>query len=166
MNEPFEFRISRVFDIERERMFELWTRAEHLTHWFGPKETELFACHNDLTVGGMMLYGMRAENGDEHWGRWVYREITPPRRLVFVVSFANAEGEVVRNPWSIDWPLLTLSVVTFEAVGSQTRVTVVWTPLDATDTERRSFEEGSESMGQGWSGTYDQLEAYVQRLGS
>ena len=28
--------ITRVFRAPRERVFEAWTRAEHLVHWFGP----------------------------------------------------------------------------------------------------------------------------------
>jgi hypothetical protein len=34
-------------------------------------------------------------------------------------------------------------------------------PYDATEAERRVFEDGAESMQAGWSGTLDRLEAYL-----
>ena len=30
--------LTRVFDAPRARVFECWTRAEHLQHWFGPNQ--------------------------------------------------------------------------------------------------------------------------------
>jgi uncharacterized protein YndB with AHSA1/START domain len=38
---------------------------------------------------------------------------------------------------------------------------VSWIPHEATETERNTFDEGRESMKQGWGGTLDQLEAYL-----
>jgi hypothetical protein len=39
---------------------------------------------------------------------------------------------------------------------------VQWVPVDAsTDIERRTFDEGRDSMQQGWSGTFEQLESYL-----
>jgi len=55
-----------------------------------------------------------------------------------------------------------LTKVTFEAQGGKTRVTVQWVPVDAsTDIERKTFDEGRDSMKQGWSGTFEQLESYL-----
>ena len=55
-----------------------------------------------------------------------------------------------------------LTKVTCEAQGGKTRVTVQWVPVDAsTDIERKTFDEGRDSMKQGWSGTFEQLESYL-----
>jgi uncharacterized protein YndB with AHSA1/START domain len=55
-----------------------------------------------------------------------------------------------------------LAQVTFEEQGRKTKVTVQWVPVDAsTDIERRTFDEGRDSMKQGWSGTFEQLESYL-----
>ena len=42
-----------------------------------------------------------------------------------------------------------------------TRVTVEWIPYNATDEERKTFEGGRDGMKQGWTGTFDQLDAYL-----
>jgi uncharacterized protein YndB with AHSA1/START domain len=97
------------------------------------------------------------------WGRFTYREIVPPARIVFVSSFSDAEGGLTRHPMSPDWPQQMLTTVTFTEEGDQTRFTVEWVPIDPSEEERRTFERGRDSMKQGWSGTFEQLEAYLAK---
>lgn len=158
-----EFVISRRFDVPRELMFRVWTERDHLVHWWGPKGAEVFSCTNDFREGGIMHYGMRMPGHGEVWGRWVYREIAPPARLVFISSFSNPEGELARHPFSDEWPWQLLSTITFEEQDGGTMVTVRWSPYDATDAERATFEAGRDSMFGGWSGTFDQLSEYLAK---
>jgi uncharacterized protein YndB with AHSA1/START domain len=51
--------------------------------------------------------------------------------------------------------------VEFSSVGGKTKVSIRWIPHEASEAERRTFEEGRPSMQQGWGGTLDQLEAYL-----
>lgn len=157
-----EFVISRLFHVPRERMFELWTTRDHLMRWFSPKGVKMFACTNDLRPGGIMHYGLRTADGIEYWGRWLYREIAPPVRLVFVLSFSDPQAGVTRNPWNARWPQQTLSTITFDDEDGSTRVTVSSVPYEATEEERAAFEAGFNSMHIGWGGTLDQLEDYVE----
>jgi uncharacterized protein YndB with AHSA1/START domain len=62
---------------------------------------------------------------------------------------------------SPDWPQQILSTVEFEAQGGKTKITVRWIPVEATALERKTFEDGRDSMKQGWTGTFEQLGAYV-----
>jgi uncharacterized protein YndB with AHSA1/START domain len=105
---------------------------------------------------------MTAPDGKDVWGRFTYREIKAPERLVFIVSFSDPKGGVTRHPWSPNWPLETLSTVTFEQQGGKTKVSVQWIPADsATEMERKTFDEGRDGMKQGWGGTMDQFAAYL-----
>jgi uncharacterized protein YndB with AHSA1/START domain len=164
--EDFEFVISRTFPVTRERMFALWTEAGHLQHWFGPAGCTISYCENDYRVGGLMRYGLSWDQSHDLHGRWVYREIVPPERLVFVVSFTDADGKVIRHPLDDDWPLHILSTVEFEAAGEQTKVTVRWRAVDATAVEQRAFSDGRDSMRQGWTGTFERLETYLSDRGA
>ncbi|HUP50170.1 MAG TPA: SRPBCC domain-containing protein [Thermoanaerobaculia bacterium] len=157
-----EFVITRLFDTSREVVFEAWTECEHLMRWWGPKGFKMLSCKNDVRPGGEFLYGMRAPDGSEIWGKWTYREVDRPERLVFIVSFADPAGNVTRHPSSPGWPLEMLSTVTFEEEGEKTKITVRWAPFNATDAERKTFEEGMESMRQGWGGTFDQFAGYLK----
>jgi uncharacterized protein YndB with AHSA1/START domain len=158
---PFEFVISRTVDAPREVVWKAWTEPERLMKWFSPKGFANVASQVDLRVGGSFHYGLRTPDGGEIWGKFIYREIVPPERLVFIVHFSDPEGGVTRHPMSLTWPLKTLSTVTLEARGDQTLLTVRAVPFEATDEETRTFEEGRESMKGGWGGTLDQLEAYL-----
>lgn len=156
------FRIERVFDAPRELMFTLWTERDHLQRWFGPKGVELFHVTNDLRPGGVMHYGMRTPDGGTMWGRWVYREIVPPRKLVFVLSFSDENQGITRAPFDEEWPREMLSTITFADEQGKTRVTVQKAAIDANGAERATFDRNHPSMKGGWTGTFEQLEDYIR----
>lgn len=161
------FVISRTFDAPRELVFRAWTEKEHLDQWFGPKGTTIIASTNDLRPGGVMHYGMRSPDGGEMWGRWTYREVAPPARIVFVSSFSDPEGGLTRAPFPVfegKWPLETLSTITFEEVDGKTTVTVQWVPFHANEDERKMFEDHHASMRGGWTGTFEQLASYLEGI--
>jgi len=163
-NKTEPFVVSRLLDAPRERIWKAWTDAAQLKQWWGPQGFKVHTCKVDLRPGGMFHYGMTAPDGSEMWGRFVYRTIDAPERLVFIVSFSDPQGGVTRHPWSENWPLETLSSVIFEDLGGKTRLTVQWVPHDsASELERKTFDEGREGMTQGWGGTMDQFANYLQR---
>jgi len=158
-----DFVISRVFDAPRDAVWKAWTEPERLKQWWGPKGFKVHTCKVDLRPGGVFLYGMRTPEGGDMWGRFVYREIVAPKKLVFVVSFSDPKGAVTRHPWNANWPLQTMSTVELEEQGAgKTKVTVRWTPHEASELERKTFDEGRDSMQQGWGGTLDQLAAFLK----
>jgi len=158
---PFE--ISRVFDAPRDKVWKAWTEGERLKHWWGPKGFVVTHCKVDLRPGCMMHYCLRTPDGNEMWGKFVYREIVKPERLVWINSFSDKDGGTTVHPMSADWPRELLTQVTFEAQGGKTKVTVQWTPHEATEAERKTFEEGRDSMQQGWTGTFEQFADYLEK---
>jgi uncharacterized protein YndB with AHSA1/START domain len=98
------------------------------------------------------------------WGKFVYREIEKPSRIVLVSAFSDEAGGITRHPMAPTWPLQMLSTFLFEMEGDGTRLTIKWVPLNPTDAERATFEGGFASMNQGWSGTFEQLEAYLAKV--
>ena len=96
------------------------------------------------------------------WGKFIFREIVPQERLVFVDAFSDAEGGLARHPMSPDWPLTNALHGHFRRDGHrQTTVTIQWVPYEATEIERETFEKGKDSMQGGWTGTLDQLDDYL-----
>jgi uncharacterized protein YndB with AHSA1/START domain len=157
------FVIARTFAAPRALVWKAWTESDRLARWWGPKDFAILSCTVDLRPGGVFHYHLRSPDGQDVWGRFVYREIVAPERLVFIVSFSDEKGGVTRHPWSATWPLHILSTVTFAEHDGKTTVTVRWVPHAATDTERETFDAGRESMRQGWTGTLDQLAAYLAK---
>lgn len=152
-----EFLVTREFDAPRELVFKAWTDPDGLAKWWGPKGFILLVARLDLRPGGLFHYSMRSPDNQTMWGKLVYREITPPERIEFVVSFADQAANTVRAPFSPNWPLEVLSTVQFAEHNSKTTLTVRGVPINATEIECRTFEEGFKSMQQGWKGTLDQL---------
>jgi len=156
------FRISRTFDVPRDRMFRIWTDPKHLSHWWGPKDFTVKHATVDLRVGGLFHYCIAApKDGGHIWGKFVFREIDPPNRLVFITSFSDEHGGITDHPMMDQWPRELLSTITFSEHDGKTTVEVEWIPCNATEAERKAFRDGRKSMQQGWSGTFEQLDSYI-----
>ena len=160
-----EFTFTRTFDAPRALMWKAWTSAEALGQWWGPKGSEMRVVAFDLRPGGMFHYAI-AFQGNEMFGRFIYREVVAPERLVYVSSFSDAAGGVTRAPFQqLDgkWPLEILNVVTLTEEGGRTAVSLRGGPVNATDDERAMFESMTASMLQGFGGAFDKLDEYLRR---
>jgi uncharacterized protein YndB with AHSA1/START domain len=156
-----EFVISREFNAPRDLMWKAWTEQDRMAKWFGPKGFTTVSAKNDLRPGGTYHYALRGHDGSVMWGRWIYREIVKPSKLVWVNSFSDEGGGLTRRPSAPGWPRELLTTVTFEESGGKTKVTVRWLPINASDEEISTFDKGRASMTGGWTGTLERLEAYL-----
>jgi uncharacterized protein YndB with AHSA1/START domain len=123
-----------------------------LTRWFAPEHFEAASAKVDLRPGGEFLYCMRSPEGADFWGKGVYREVTPPERLVYVDAFADQEGNVIspeQYGLSGDYPAETLVTVTLEDQGGKTLVTLRHAGLPA--------GEASDMTEAGWRSQLDRL---------
>jgi uncharacterized protein YndB with AHSA1/START domain len=157
------FVISRVFDAPRDLVWKAHSELEGLKQWWGPKGFTWLTGTLDFRPGGMFHYGMRSPNGQEMWGRFVYREIVEPERIVSVSSFSDAKGGLTRHFLSPEWPLEMLNTATFTEEGGKTTLTINSVAINATPHERKIFEDGFQSMQGGFTGTLDQLAAYLAK---
>jgi uncharacterized protein YndB with AHSA1/START domain len=159
-----EFTYSRTFAAPSDLVWKAHTEAERLKHWWGPKGFTMLTCTVDLRPGGLFHYGMRSPDGNEMWGKWVYREIVVPELLSCVVSFSDKAGGITRHPWSAEWPLEVFSTLVLTDVKGKTRLDMKGNAINATAAERATFAAGFGSMEQGFNGTLDQLDAYLATL--
>jgi len=164
MSNPVKpFVISRLFAAPREKVWQAWTDRAQLLQWFGPKGFKMTTANLDLRPGGTFHYCLETPDGKELWGKFSYREIQAPERMVLVSSFSDAGGGITRHPFSATWPLEMLSTSTFTGEGNQTRFSLECLPLNATEAECHTFEQAHEGMKQGWTGTLDQLAAHLKQ---
>ncbi len=158
------FVINRSFPVSREKMFELWTQPEHFARWLPPAGAEMSFIRVNIKTGGDAFYVMTWGNGPSMHGRVEYREVREPDRLVYTQGFCTEKEEPARHPMSPTWPEKMLTVVTFTEEGpEQTRVTVEWEPdASATPVEVNTFVQGRGGMTQGWTGSFDKLDAVLE----
>lgn len=164
MKKTESFVISRVFDAPRDRVWQAWTEVEQLKQWWGPKGFAVTYCKLDLRPGGKGHYCLRAPDGSDMWGRFVYREIVKPERLVWINSFSDKDGGLTTHPMNPAWPREMLTTVSFKALGGKTEVTVEWIPIDgSTELEVKTFDQGRDSMKMGWTGTLERFTDYLKK---
>jgi uncharacterized protein YndB with AHSA1/START domain len=159
--EERELVITRTFDAPRALVWKAFTEADRLEQWWGPKGFTMLVHSLDFRPGGVLHYATRSPDGHIMWGRFVYRAIQAPERIVFVSSFADEEGNTVRAPFSATWPLEILNAVTLTESDGKTVVNICGSPINATEEERDTFWSRQESVEQGFAGTFDQLAAYL-----
>ena len=107
--------ITHIFDAPRELVFQAWTQAEHLKHWWGPNGFTNPVCEVDLQPGGALQIHMRGPDGALYRMTSVFSEIVVPERLVV----AGAALDEASNPL-----FEVVNTVTFEGRGSATGIVV------------------------------------------
>ena len=146
-----EIRITRVFDAPRHLVFEAMTKPEHVRRWWGclGEGYSVPVCDADLRPGGTWRYVNRHPTGEAAF-HGVYREITPPERLVFTEVFEPfPDGESVVT-------------VTLSEEGGKTRLTVtaVYPSLEVRDMVLKTGMEKGAAI------SYDRLEEVARALQS
>jgi len=161
-----DFAIHRVLDAHRERVWDALTDPERMKEWWSPPNFTMIAITMDFRPGGSLHMGMQSGEGYKMWGKFVYHEIIRPERLTFVNSFSNKAGDIARHPIVPTWPRETMIVVVLRDEGddkSKTRLNVRWSPHNASEAEQRTFDMSHVGMQATWGGTFDRLDAYLER---
>src|SRR5260370_24151554 len=139
---------TRVFDAPRRLVWEAWTNPKHVQRWMlGPTGWTMPVCEIDLRLGGAWHFVWRRADGTEMAMRGVYREVTPPERLVATES------------WGGDWPATVNTLVLSEKDGKTTMTqTLLWPSKEARD---RALGTGMQS---GMSTSFDRLAEQLQTM--
>ena len=139
-----EIVMTRAFNAPRRLVFEALTRPELIRRWLlGPAGWTMPVCEVDLRIGGKYRYLWRKANGVEMGLSGVYREITPPERIVHTEVFDVAwyKGEAI-----------IFSVLAEHAGSTTLTMTLQYESQEVRDAVLRS---GMES---GVAASYDRLE--------
>jgi glutathione S-transferase len=137
-------RLTRTVAASPQRVFDAWTRPEHLKQWSAPEGYDVTQAEVDLKVGGKYRIEMRSPEGAQHTAVGTYREITSPSKLVYTWSWED-------GPDGGD----TLVTVEFLDRDGHTEVVLVH-DLFPTDEARADHE-------QGWTSCLNRLVAVVER---
>ena len=159
-----QFVINRTFDAPLELMYEMWTNPKHFTKWLAPTGFEMEFLRPDIKPGGTTFYKMTGGNVTMY-GRAHYLKIEKPDTIVYTQEFCDEHEKMSRHPHAPTWPATMLTTVKLSAEGpDQTRVTITWeTYGDVTPAELETFVKARGGMTQGWTGSFDKLESYLEK---
>jgi uncharacterized protein YndB with AHSA1/START domain len=130
-------RLERVIHAPREDVFAAWTDPARLRAWWGPPGVPVSRLDGELRAGGAYLIAMTEPTGGERVLEWTFREIDPPRRLVYGWRWLQGRSDD------------SLVTVEFTDLGDRTRVVVQHSGLP--DEPSRAIHE------RGWIGCLDNL---------
>lgn len=157
-----EFSISRMFDAPRDMVFQMFADTKHLAIWISPGGMKAVYLKSDIGVGKTVHYYMETPGG-KMWGKATYSEIHRPTRIVYVQSFSDENEGITAHPMSPTFPKQMRTTIAFEEVDKKTKLTLTWVPVHASDEEIATFEAAKGGMNQGWSGSFNQLDAYLAK---
>ncbi len=85
--------ITRIFDAPRTVVFEAWTNAEHVAHWWDPSGVSLAVCEIDLRPNGAFRWVHRAPDGGEGQpvGTLVFTEDGKKTKLTMTIECATTK---------------------------------------------------------------------------
>src|SRR5687767_4939125 len=142
-------RVARTFRAPAERVFQAWTSPEELKKWSAPGEATVGAAEVDFRVGGAYRIRMELPDGSVHVAVGEYREIDPPRRLVYTWRW-DTQPEGQRDPHAAARGTRdTLVTVEFTERGGGTEVVLTHSGFET--------EESRAGHAQGWEGAFEKL---------
>jgi uncharacterized protein YndB with AHSA1/START domain len=145
-----EIVMTRTFDAPRALVWEAMSKPELIKRWlFGPPGWVMTTCEDDLRVGGSFRWAWSGPDGTGMAMHGVYREVTPPERVVRTEIFdfgCDAQGGE------------QLSTILLHEVEGRTNLTltVLYDSKEARDGALASGMEHGVSAG------YDRLEEMLQ----
>jgi len=89
-----EIVLTRTFDAPRSLVFKTMTDPALIPKWWGPRGSTTIVDKMDVRPGGEWRYIHNMANGGQTGFRGVYREVTPPERLVYTFEWDGMPGHV------------------------------------------------------------------------
>jgi len=159
------FVINRSFDTDINTLFKVWTDPNHVMQWTPPAGFTGRYLNVDIRPGGESFYEMSG-NGFSMYGKAKYLELVAPTKLVYTQIFTDQQGNVSRHPMAPTWPETMKTTVTLCKEGANhTRVTIQWEVFGhATPEEHATFTGAKAGMTMGWTGSFDKLEEYLEKV--
>ena len=102
--------LRRRYPVEAGVLFDAWTQARHLEHWWDPRGRQLALCEIDLRPGGRFRFVHDGGDGAGHAFEGTYVEIKRPERLVFETISPPSVGTLTFEPTSDSETQLTMTI--------------------------------------------------------
>lgn len=146
-----ELILKRQLKAPRSLVWKVWTDANHLAHWWGPKGFTNPQCEVDPRPGGVLNIDMQAPDGTIFPMSAEFLKVQPEDVLVFSASAMDGDGKYL---------FTTETTVKMDELDNQTSLTVVVRVTFMTE-EAKPYLAGQE---QGWNMSFDKLEEYLGSL--
>lgn len=139
-----ELVITRVFDAPRELVFQMWTDPQHLAKWWGPRDYPVGPLSMDARPGSKWRNCLMSNAGDMSlWHSGTFREVVPPKRLVFTFRWEEEGERGMEN----------VVTITFTEQNGKTLMNFRQAPFYS--------DPECDGHGVGWNSSFDRLDEYL-----
>jgi uncharacterized protein YndB with AHSA1/START domain len=144
---------TRIVSAPRQLVYDVWTKAEHLEHWFSPNGFTVHGVESDPRPGGVFRLIMRNAEGNGFWSVGKYLEADPPRRVVVRCGGEAPDGSLMFE---------VINTAVFEEQGGKTIIHATSEVIAINDpTIANAAIAGME---EGWRQTLDRFEARLAKV--
>ena len=143
-----ELSITRLLNAPPELVWEVWTKPEHITHWWGPVGFTTTTHEMNIKPGGVWRFMMHGPDGRDYPNKIVFIEVVKPELLVYKHS-GEEDTEDIRFHVTVN----------FEKQGDKTKLTMRSLFESAEELERVVREFGAK---EGMNQTVNRLEEYLE----
>ncbi len=144
-----ELSITRVLNAPQELVWEVWTKPEHITHWWGPVGFSTTTHEINVKPGGVWRFTMHGPDGRDYPNKIVFIEVVKPRLLVYKHTGEEETADIKFNV-----------TVSFEKHGNKAKLTMRSLFDSPEELERVIREFGAD---EGMKQTVNRLEEYLEK---
>lgn len=131
--------VMKIYDADVSKVWDYFTKSELLDQWWAPKPWKCETKSQDFKEGGEWLYSMVGPEGERHYAKVNYGEITEHRSFDGVDAFCDENGNINEDFAQSRW------LFGFTGVEEGTKVTIniyFSTPEAMNQQLEMGFEEG------------------------
>jgi len=143
-SEAPELVLEREFAHPVEAVFKAWTDQDALRQWMGPAGFSAPDTEFEPRIGGAYVVPMVSPDGNTHAARGVVKELVPNKRLTITWAWDQDDGSAGQQ-----------MEIALDFVPTETGTKLVLHQTNFIDENTRDMH------GQGWSSSFDCLEAYL-----
>ena len=136
--------LTRRVNARREDVFDAWTDAEILKHWWAPEGTTMTSVALDPRVGGTYRIGVISTDGEQLYVAGKFVEFERPVRIVYTWAWDEDNGPGHES----------LVTIEFAESGRETDVTLTH--------ERLANEQSRDNHRHGWTSILDNLATHFR----
>jgi uncharacterized protein YndB with AHSA1/START domain len=128
-------------------VWRLWSEPQLFSSWYGP-DVETLMHHMQVEKGGQALIEMKWADNASQYQKFVYRDVQPQEKLVWVQSVADRHWNSVK----IDgWPEYLLATVDLHQEAGKYCMHFTWSPYgEVSDAEIEGFKRARLDMDSAW----------------
>jgi len=117
--QTFDVELTRTFDAPIDQVWAMWSSAENVKKWWGPKGFSCPLAEVDLREGGKTFVCMSGPlfGFPKIYSTWSFTKVTPNQRIEYTFSFADKTGNK-KPPMQAGIPEDGHHIVTFKDLGN------------------------------------------------